>query len=475
MAEEQQLKRFGDPSGLLFELSWLKESHASRLAWGEFTVRVRGQAIWHGEGGRGLEWSWIELLEHLARSWRFIQYEERFPGDLSPTEPIQLSDGQWLTRQFGAKGAIPDSELYVFQRRHDLATGIEGAYLPSLWIVRRGRMCWVSCERETIVTPMDFVLETLRQVGEAIAAVVGSHDDARSGAAVASWSSRETGSDRSRLAIAAGVSETLLFELTDGAEPTEYCEYVEGTDSEYAAAARMSAGVSIEVRREILGLIKHTPLGTTEALDQLTEDAHDIVAAAGFARFEQGQALARWFRRRWNLDSARPASPQQLLAELGVHVEDVDLGVREIEALAVWSGRRGPAVFVNRSGRHSQSVGGRNATLAHELCHLLVDRAHSLPVAEVLGGRAPEGPEQRANAFAAELLIPQDAAARELTYAQDRKAALYHLVETYGASRQVVGWQVYNGAGWGVLDESARRLVRDWTRPLRNAQTTRHR
>jgi hypothetical protein len=37
--------------------------------------------------------------------------------------------------------------------------------------------------------------------------------------------------------------------------------------------------------------------------------------------------------------------------------------------------------------------GAMRFTLAHELCHLLVDRKGSLPVAEVLGGATPNRPE----------------------------------------------------------------------------------
>jgi Zn-dependent peptidase ImmA (M78 family) len=117
----------------------------------------------------------------------------------------------------------------------------------------------------------------------------------------------------------------------------------------------------------------------------------------------------------------------------------------EIDAVAVWGPRRGPSVLVNDEGAHNQSAGGRNATLAHEIDHLLIDRDGGLPLAEVVGGHVPVRLEQRARAFAAELLVPRRIAGAWFAETSRRPhAILQALVDRFGASQEVVAWQARN-------------------------------
>ncbi|HTQ43000.1 MAG TPA: ImmA/IrrE family metallo-endopeptidase [Polyangiaceae bacterium] len=123
-----------------------------------------------------------------------------------------------------------------------------------------------------------------------------------------------------------------------------------------------------------------------------------------------------------------------------MRVDEAHLDWPGLEAVACWGARRGPAILVNVRGTHSRGKSGRRSTLAHELCHLLVDRARALPLAEVLGGRAPLEAEQRANAFAAELVLPRAVAGAALRGA-DVKSSVASLERAYGASAQIIAWQ----------------------------------
>ena len=69
-----------------------------------------------------------------------------------------------------------------------------------------------------------------------------------------------------------------------------------------------------------------------------------------------------------------------------------------------------------------------------------------MPLAEVLGGSAPHGPESRANAFAAELLCPRKVAGDELAAIKTAKEAedsVRRLGDRYGASREIIAWQAF--------------------------------
>ena len=72
------------------------------------------------------------------------------------------------------------------------------------------------------------------------------------------------------------------------------------------------------------------------------------------------------------------------------------------------------AILVN--GRYDANAGeaGRRFTLAHGLCHLLFDRERGRPLAVASGLWAPRAIEQRANAFAAMLLMPASLLKRTL-------------------------------------------------------------
>jgi Zn-dependent peptidase ImmA (M78 family) len=127
-----------------------------------------------------------------------------------------------------------------------------------------------------------------------------------------------------------------------------------------------------------------------------------------------------------------------------VAVHTQPFGTRDLEAIAVW-GDRGPAILVNAASdiRPAHRFGLR-FVLAHELGHLLADRVGALPAAEVLGGRIVPEVEQRANAFAAELLLPREAAAGMYRQATSLEAAVRSLVEHFDVSRLVAKTQIKN-------------------------------
>lgn len=118
-----------------------------------------------------------------------------------------------------------------------------------------------------------------------------------------------------------------------------------------------------------------------------------------------------------------------------------------IEAIAAWGSGHGPAILLNRSTDVVTGLSHRErTTLAHEICHLLIDRHRAMPVAEVLGGRTPEYAEKRARAFAAELLLPWETAATEIREAASLSVAIEHLQQNYGVSKALLGWQISNSS-----------------------------
>lgn len=178
------------------------------------------------------------------------------------------------------------------------------------------------------------------------------------------------------------------------------------------------------------------------------EYSHDY-GASGWPAFRAGYALATDVRERLQLGDDPIASLRDLCERrLGVPVIQTELGADVAGATVDASGAR--AIVLNLSGRNRE-VFVRRSTLAHELCHILfdppqrlddlrVDRYDELdrPVEQVV-----DAVEQRANAFAVELIAPQRAAVRLFeTSPGEPLAAVIH---RFGISFTAARYQVWNG------------------------------
>ena len=138
--------------------------------------------------------------------------------------------------------------------------------------------------------------------------------------------------------------------------------------------------------------------------------------------FIQGYVLADWLRAKLSLVQGK-VQPQHLLKQLCVDIQEVNLE-DSIQAIACWREHMQPVILLNIKGTHHKTIAGQNASLAHELCHLLVDRHHALPAIEVLGGRLPKSIEQRANAFAADRITSDNVCYTKLLRVRTRECAL---------------------------------------------------
>ena len=123
------------------------------------------------------------------------------------------------------------------------------------------------------------------------------------------------------------------------------------------------------------------------------------------------------------------------------------------------------AILVN--GRYGATAGeaGRRFTLAHELCHLLFDRERGRPLAVASGPWVPRAIEQRANAFAAMLLVPTSLLKRtlaRLTVAVATKEAVDEVAERLRAGRLAV---LNHLTSLGFVDDMDRQRLEDRVSP----------
>jgi Zn-dependent peptidase ImmA (M78 family) len=97
---------------------------------------------------------------------------------------------------------------------------------------------------------------------------------------------------------------------------------------------------------------------------------------------------------------------RSVIQSLDIQVSEIDLSDVELRAVSIFGPTQRPHVFCNRKTRWGQGSAVLRFTLAHELCHLLLDREYGDELAIATGPWAPVAIEQRANAFAAAFLMP---------------------------------------------------------------------
>jgi len=168
-----------------------------------------------------------------------------------------------------------------------------------------------------------------------------------------------------------------------------------------------------------------------------------------YPAFEWGYFLARQLRQHLGLGQ-HPITSLRELAEvrLGIPVIQSELG-RYVAGATVQVGDR-RAVVINLEGRN-RHVFVRRATLAHELGHLLYDPARRLQDLRVddfaeldrQAEQVRDPVEQRANAFAIELIAPQQAAVQAFDSEDDNPLGC--VMDRFGISYTAARYQIWNG------------------------------
>lgn len=453
----ERIISLGNPLGLQIEIRWSERRSnrsAEKATYGKVALWIRENLIWgatekHGEETL-VEWSWVELLEFLSNAWPYLAYESGYPLGLRTIWPARLRDEAEARWQTVPEDIVTEEEeeLFAFEETHDLARGVHGLFAPSVWLVREGGLMTIGSRRTTIRRPLDETLGTLESFGEAIRARIANLDDERSKAAVRGWDERlslgpwslaeiATHWPEDELRSAAGTDDLWqAFEIEGGrfyvTEPLEIAGLTRGF-------------LGVEQLKVIFSLLKSIGRIDTLELNSLSTEAGSLLDDDNSKSYNQGYRLANWFRAKpgvAKLDGR--VEVDELITKFGVHVGEVDLSNNLLDAVACWGPRHGPAVWVNRNEKHGKVEGARRSTMAHELCHLLVDRVGALPLADVINGNAPKWVEQRADAFAAELLLPRRLATSELSLDSDIEAHVGRLTWQYGVSRELTAWQIRN-------------------------------
>lgn len=443
-------------------------------AWGELYLWVGDSLVWgerEDNENTPIIWSWVEFLEGIGRIWPWLTLEEAYPIPILPEHPGKIDLELMKRWDEMDQSQCEDEEdlMFDFKHRHNLALLLRGINLPPVFAIREGgeMVLWSSILDYPVRVDFSEFVRVFSDFGNYLCELLRSSENPLAKLAVSRWDDRILKTFEMKNADTFGIEDPVVIELLQrGSDVVDHGAANDDLyfDNETRAAARMTVKkITSKDQAVILDTIHRVESRPTLELDQLSKEAPDVDQFA-VRGWEQGYALALWFRERLNLGLGK-VDPASILEGWGVGLVEIQIDPA-ICAVAVWGRKHGPAIILNTtSPARSSGAKGRRATLAHEICHLIYDRQRSLPVADVLGGYGPQFAEKRANAFAAEFLLPRSVAAQAVQSSQDGIIKVStRLEKKYGVSREIVRNQIINSYDAGHIDQQVKLELYAWAR-----------
>lgn len=427
------------------------------LSWGNFQIWVEGRNLCshleRGESVDSVHWYLLPVLEWFARNWDPLLHEERLPvenADAAAWKSLQATRfPPSAIEEDASRSEAWESAWQEWWRRHALRSSRHGGLFPDI-VFRRARdtveLSWGpvggeerSCRffgtespgfarlpPQAVAKPLHEVLsdackhlQSLASGSERVRALGRELRNLRTerrtdrrlmwlaglGADAKTVQDRWTATKRSLKQSLRGLGRAPLdamFEVSQSRlAVTGSCQ-----------AALMFGSLAPDVKREdvlalariMVGLHSHDghSAGNPESF------GHTPVEGSPSRPWSQGYTLAEELHERLGgrFIEEHSVDIAGLVRHFGVTLRDCELTDPNTRGVSIAGPRHRPAIVVNRRNPMNQSSAGRRFTLAHELCHLLFDRDAGQQLAVASGPWAPRETEQRANAFAAMLLMP---------------------------------------------------------------------
>ncbi len=422
-----------------------------------------------------LHWPAVNLARWFLSAWNGLWERAGWPLG------VPLLDAREACLRLDAHLAQNDDPLddSVLDRRdafvqsHAWLSGAAGGVMPDLYLLREGQtvhVVWVESSEESPVrfhcpqdrarlpvsVFLDVIEDFMHWCRDATAGV-----DPGFGREIEAWHSGIRGPRAARSLLWGFVQPWGASQNGASIEQIEpLLELPAGWDSEgqrfdpaQVPVAVMFRAVSpVLNRQDVVRLIDR--LRSNSANPLACTKLEEFQSKLSFSSIElphkQGYSLAERVRRQLGNDD-QYLDVEVLVKSFGVEVSDDDLLDASIDAATIWDEQHGPVIVVNRVSKH-QAQWARRMTVAHELCHLLVDRNRSARLMIASTPWAPPEMERRANAFAAELLLPRAGILKELATeirsGSITDSARTRLMDRFGVGETVCGHQLQNQLPW---------------------------
>lgn len=449
----------GDTSTFALRMAFAVDPHGERGAtpelaesWGHFQMWVEGVNLCaHTDAGETLEathWYLLPLLEWLAAEWTALFHEERMPSP-GRSDEAAMQPGPWegmvQWADLEKQGALARNR-WEWTQRHALRAARDGGLFPNIFMRRyrdRVEVSWADlptagAEDIRHLAPLGRARLPVRPVAEAMHAVAleaarwlerRSPQSMRLKGLVQRLQGLASVKPEEQLAWMAGLDGAdkpdrlrrwrRIREELDGWKP-EAVHATFGSPADapglvltgtYAAGLLFGSTSPTLDDRDVITLSKvlleqYVPVARPTRLDDLARG--EPLTTMGTA-WDQGYDLAGEVYEEVVDGTANGfVHIERSMERLGIALTETHLGDPATRAVSFAGPNHLATVAVNASSSYAGIKAAERFTLAHELCHLLFDRAYGAILAIASGPWAPRDLERRANAFAAMLLMPPD-------------------------------------------------------------------
>jgi len=446
----------GNRNTVAIETSWRNKEFqtAAEATCAEIVLWLGNDAIWKDTDSKEavpVELDLVDLLEFLASNWNWILYEQSYPIGLYMDLPSEIDESlrQRVSALSEQELAEYEERVFEYKESHDLSRAFSGVYIPEVYFHRRGNTMIIDAGLNNVHIDINEAKSFLTELGDFVCSRIDNLKDKRAILVILNWKNikREEKSEN-KIISSLGFRETLVKELM--ADVDDWYEFFEVSndlpETEILVAARMLRPVdSAKIISRLIAKIRELPANQLDRLNKIHQGFSNLKKERFFDRppYEQAYEIAATFRTQFRIIDYFDV--EKFLKEFGVVIQDEDFEAFDIDAISCWGRHHGPAILINTGAVRAGSVpGGRRSTLAHELCHLIFDRGSMLPVAEVLGGDAPYQIEQRAEAFAAEVLLPRSQAKSMFRESKSLSEAMTAITNKYQVSYHLTALQLLN-------------------------------
>lgn len=483
---------FGDPARFEIALRWLDDPEPRRRrpahgGWstGELRLTVGEQVLTRhrsaGQDTATVRWYLLPVFEWLATQWVPLLHEERLAWRENSAAPAATAVFLALRRLIAAEdalGRVAYSGIRDWWSRHALRAADPSALYPDLVWRRLGdsvELSWTA--RAPVHAPDGFQLalapgaavlpisDVAGPLWEALAWSVATPRDLSRGdrAQLAQLEQRITAlAALPTVSLEAGYLPAGLFDRIAEARQRNRLPDTSRRMATAPALTRlddavlMFGGVNPDIAAadiDSLAAFLAAHAGGAESADLRALVDPDVGTPLS-APFEEGYDLAeRLLDQRALPGMASKVDVRALLTALGIKVEGRRLATSSIRGAALAGQGYAAAILVNEASPYNRTEEGRRFTLAHELSHILYDRAHAARVAHSSGPWAPQGVEKRANAFAAMLLMPRELVRRSTSEATFTAETVRAAAATMEVGRSALVEHLFN---IGLIDEFER-------------------
>ena len=442
-------QRFGDPDGFEIAVRWTDdpdpaERRPSGHGWsmGQFELTVGRQLLTEStvQDSRqsSVTWYLAPIFDWLATNWVCLLHEEHFVWTDHTGSPAAAACRHALDhwrRTRDPMGRETYRQIQTWYHRHGLRSAAPGGVTPDVFIRRFGdeiELSWTDdpppFSRDGLIfesrggylrlpvaevaQPLLDLLQWLTESTTGLSAQYQEYWESLCGKIADIRQLDAATFDR------AYVPDHVLAPARDAFEKIDRLDLLVGRRSsnepyvrEFPAAVAMFGGVSAalalpDIERLRDALVKGFPGGDCAELSELVDARVGLPLGTPHV---DGDWFASDFLSDLDvLDNDEFIDVRRLCARLEIAVREVRLTTDSIRGVALAGEGLSPSIVINLTHPFNRTETGKRFTIGHELCHVLFDRSRARRLTHLSGSWAPWGIEQRANAFAAYLLMPRE-------------------------------------------------------------------